>query len=161
MLLSSALLDLLNKQYALEKRNQRIYESMASAVDFIGLSGSASFLKKQAAGEADHAKAVYDYINQRNQHAAVSQIEVPAVSGDFFTIFDDVLAVEIATTEKLTNLAQRAFAEGDLMTFFWASDLIKEQAEEENIIQTILDRFATCGRDQGQIQLYDQWIGSL
>ena len=159
--LSDTLLTLLNEQYAHEKRNQLIYEEMASAMDFLGLSGAASFLKKQAAGEGDHAKIVYDYINQRNQLASIPGIEVPDVLGSFFGVFDAALAVENATTEKLTRLATQAMNEGDLMTFFWIKPLIDEQVEDEGIIQTILDRFATCGREQAQIQLYDTWIGSL
>jgi ferritin len=159
--LSSATLALLNSQYGHEKRNQLIYESMASAMDFVGLTGSASFLRKQADGESQHAKAVYDYINLRNQKAIAVIVDFPESPSDFFMVFNSVKHVESDTTDKLLRIGNQAFNEGDLQTFFWASELIKEQSEEENVIQTILDRIATCGTDQCQIQLYDNWIGQL
>ena len=69
--LSATTLANLNGQYAHEKRNQLVYEALASACDFQGLTGSAGFLRKQATGEGDHAKAVFTYINDRNEAAKV------------------------------------------------------------------------------------------
>ena len=69
--LSANTLANLNGQYAHEKRNQLVYEALASACDFQGLTGSAGFLRKQATGEGDHAKAVFTYINDRNEAAKV------------------------------------------------------------------------------------------
>lgn len=159
--LSATTLANLNAQYALEKRNQLIYEALASACDFQGLTGSASFLRKQADGEGDHAKAVYGYINDRNEAAKVDLIQLPEIPSDFFDIFDLVLEVEKATTDKLKTLAVDASREGDLQTFFWSSDLIREQTEEENVARTILDRFASCGSDAAMIHHLDLWIGGL
>ena len=159
--LSSSTLILLNQQYSHEKRNQLIYESMASSLDFFGLSGSASFLRKQAEGEGEHAAAVYKFINDRNEHASVVSIDTPTVPDDFFDVFLLAMQVELETTDKLKNIASKAFNENDLQTFFWISDLIKEQTEEENVIRTIIDRFTLCGRESEMIHHYDILIGSL
>lgn len=159
--LSSPTLARLNAQYAHEKRNQFIYEESASVADFFGLSGTAKFFRSQADGEAGHAKAVYDFINDRNEKVLTSGIATPAVPQDFFGLFDFAMGVELETTEKLKAIASEAFKENDLQTFFWVSDLIKEQTEEENITRTILDRIALCGKDPEMIHHYDTWIGEL
>ena len=159
--LSNNLLILLNEQYASEKQNQLIYEQSASIADFFGLDGTAKFFKVQAQGESDHAKLVYDFISKRNQKAIIESVECPQVPQEFYQLFTFAMAVELRTTEKLKTIATTALQEADLQTFYWIADLVKEQIEEENLTQTILDRFATCGMSQEQIHHYDLWIGTL
>lgn len=159
--LSMQIYQKLQEQYAHEKRNQIIYDVMASTMDFQGYTGASSFLSKQASGEADHAKAVYDYIVSRNEPVGIQGIEVPEINSEFYELFEQVKVVELLTTDKLKAIASLAFAEGDYQTFYWIADLIKEQTEEENIIQTILDRFGSCGKTAEMTHHYDLWIANL
>ncbi len=159
--LSSNVLILLTEQYAHEKRNQLIYEQSASIADFLGLTGTSKFFKSQADDEGKHANDVYDFINERNQIATIGQIECPQLPRDFYQLFTFAMDVETSTTEKLKEIAMAALQEADLQTFYWIANLIKEQTEEENVTQTILDRFKACGMSQEQIHHYDLWIGSL
>ncbi len=160
-MLSQTLLQKLNNQYAHEKTNQLIYESMASAMDFQGFTGASKFLSKQAEGEAGHAKAVYDYIVSRNDIAHIGGLELPEIQNEFYACFEQVMQVEIGTTESLKEIASIAFTEGDYQTFYWIADLIKEQTEEENISQTILDRLGSCGKTKEMTHHYDLWIAEL
>lgn len=159
--LSANTLALLVGQYAHEKRNQLIYEAMASTADFQGMTGTAAFFRKEAEGEGGHAKAVFEFINSRNEHAKADMIQTPETPEDFFELFDAAMEIEIDTTEKLKSIAKSAMSEGDLQTFYWIADLIKEQTEEENLYRTILDRFASCGSDPAMIHHFDLWIGGL
>lgn len=161
--LSASILDLLRAQYFHEKRNQLIYESMASTADFLGLDGTSGFFTKEAEGEGGHAKAVLDFINSRNEKIDSRVIQPPEIPEDFFGLFDMAMEVELATTEKLVNLAKVAFGENDLQTFYWASDLITQQTDEENHYRTILDRIASTASDEPgeMIHHLDVWLGEL
>ena len=159
--LSATILNLLQNQYAHEKSNQIRYEARASRANFIGLTGTAAFFRREAEGEAGHAAKVAQYIADRNECLRPVVDCSEDCSYDLFGMIDTAMLIELETTEKLKAIAQAAMSEGDLQTFYWLSGLITEQTEEENLYQTILDRFALCGRDTSQIQLYDTWIGGL
>lgn len=159
--LSASVLSALNVQWTHEKRNQLTYELIASEAEFIGLTGVSAFFRKQAAGEAEHAVAVYSYINDRNERAVSSAVAPHQFATDFAGWFESALAIERETTKLLTAIAADAMAAGDLQTFYWLADLIKEQTEEENLYQTILDRIATCGKEPAMQHQLDLWIGGL
>lgn len=160
--ISANVLSMLQAQYDHEKSNELRYIARSARADFLGLTNTAKFFRKEAEGEAGHAQKVLDFITARNE-----QLTAPNASGDsvefedFFSMFETAMQIELATTDKLKAIAARAMAEGDLQTFYWLADLIGEQVEEENLYQAILDRFALCGHDSSQIQLYDAWIGEL
>ena len=159
--LSSSILGLLNDQFAHEKQNQLRYAALATSADFFGLNGTAAFFRKESEGEAAHAQAVYDFINLRNEHVNCQIDQIESMPDDFYSYFDVAMAIELDTTERLKYLATAASQEGDLQTFFWASDLIQEQSAEENEYRTILDRMTLCGKTPDLIHHYDQWIGKL
>lgn len=167
MRLSVRLLGLLNDQYRHETANALRYTSRASLSEFRGLTGTASFFAKQAAGERDHSEIVYKIINDRNAMLEPSPFGFNEPLGDmqFPELFTSSLIIEENTTTKLNEIAQTALAEGDYQTFSQIQSLIVEQVEESNIIQTILDRItviSSLGPLTGeQIHLVDVWIGGL
>lgn len=155
--LSASILGQLAAQWQHEKRNQITYEQVASHAEFLGLTGTAAFFGKQAAGEADHAKAVYDFIVARNERAQLPRVEPVDLGTGFREWFPAVMELERGTTEALKAIAASALSEADFQTFYWIADLIKEQTEEENVTQTIIDRMAITQ----DIHLLDVWIGGL
>jgi len=142
--ISTSTLQLLQSQYAHENHNQFIYSRLATWCDFYGMTGTASFLRKQAKGEADHAEKVLSFIVARNEQLTdtLPLYEQPKPS-NFRNCFEILYDREVLTTEKLSGIYKQAVVEYDTLTAQWLmsdSGLLKEQVEEENTIQTILDR---------------------
>lgn len=145
--------ELLNKQYYHEVSNSLKYQRLANFFAIIGLTGIEKFLSNQAKGEFDHAQKVIVHM---------ADIKAPLQSGspssylksdsvgfgvesifDLLEIFQEILEIEKNTTELLINLEAQAKMAGDVLTSQWLYDsagLLKEQIEEESIIETILLR---------------------
>lgn len=155
-ILTARIKQLLEDQYRHEINNSMRYSVRQSWADSVGMNNAARFFEKEAKGERGHAKKVLDYLNSRNVFAQISPLQYGESDPEnFINLFESALQIERDTTEKLTSLASAAFSEGDLQTFFWVSDLITEQTEEENLYQTILDRAKITQNDH----LLDVWIG--
>ena len=163
MILSGNILNLLSVQYSHETANSIFYAALQSWADMRGLTGTASFFRKQSEGERGHADHVLSYIHDRNEQLAPKPVEIPVLTvGTFTDLFKLAQERERLTSEMILAIKTQAEAEGDGATCQWLLDpdgLIKEQVEEENVIQTILDRIAidpTAGP-----HLLDVWIGGL
>lgn len=158
MRLSETMKELLLAQLQHEYRNALIYSYMASQCEYEGLTGCAKFFRKQACDEQAHANKVRDFIELRNEIAFVQSVTIPKMDDGFTACFANSLELERGTTEKLTALAKEAQDELDYMTFSFAVDLINEQAEEENLFQTIIDRIKVRGSDAAATHDIDVWI---
>lgn len=144
MTLSNNLLVLLSRQYFHEISNSILYTHLFSWADMRGLDGTSGFFKKQADGERSHADMVLSYISDRNLELLPNPVELPPVAPknyrELFLLAQDR---ERLTTEKIAEIKAQAEAESDMMTCAWLmqpGNLVMEQIEEENIIQTIIDR---------------------
>lgn len=161
-ILSSNVKNLLIAQYYHELRNQISYTARASLAAYKGLDGIAGFFGKQASGEAAHAAQVLQFLEDRNECLTVQSVVSPdPIADDLAQWFLTSQTIERDTTEKLKALAGAALEEMDLQTFYWAADLIKEQTEEENIIQTVLDRISSTNNSPCLVHDIDTWIKGL
>lgn len=146
MIISANILSLLCRQYSHELANSIFYASLGSWAEMRGLDGTAAFMAKQSKGERDHADMVLGYIHDRNEQLAFQPLEVPDLGvASFKEMFDKTQARERETTDAIAEIKSQAEAEGDMMTCAWLmqpAGLIIEQVEEENTIQTILDRLS-------------------
>ena len=144
MLLSSSILSLLSKQYYHETANALTYTMLQSWAEFHGLDGTASFFGKQAGDEHKHASMVLDYIHARNEKIAPGPVpEIKDAPDQFRASFELAQAIERATTDAVNAIKAQAELEADHATCVWLAmpgGLILEQVEEENTIQTIIDR---------------------
>lgn len=170
MLLSSNLLALLSAQYAHEISNSVFYSLLASWASMRGLDGTAKLCTNQADGEIGHAKSVIAYIDARNEQIAYAPLlPAPEQPSTFLDVFRLIQERERGTTEAILAIKREADLESDCATSAWLSrpdGLILEQVEEENLVQTILDRLSvrlgqTTGEDGAAIHDMDVWIGGL
>jgi ferritin len=163
--LSAGMLSSLNSLYRHEITNHLTYRQFQAWASFRGLTCSEKWLKSQAEGESSHAERVFSYILDRNEVAEPAPFSFSAHPADNFNdIFAAILEVERGTTAAWSACYSAAMAEGDYMTAQWIMDssgLMREQIEEENVAQTILDRIAIRGQDAAAIHDLDLWIGSL
>lgn len=147
MQLSNTILNLLNMQFAHERRNEFLYKQRQSWADFRGFNGVADYFKQESAGEHEHSEIVLNYIFDRNEELKISPFifDVPDIGSEatLISLFATALEVEYGTTAALQNIYSQAIAEGDFMTASWLFDkLIPAQISEENEYVSILDRFA-------------------
>jgi ferritin len=159
--LSPTIREALSLQYAHEVANSLKYRYRQSWAEYRGLTGCAKYFAKEADGEIGHANMVAAYLFDRNEELQVRYIpndETPPV--DFVGVFTSSQVVELATTELIKGLLILARSEGDFQTEQWLfkpDGLMAIQTEEENEIQTILDRI-----EQYRITgLEDAGIGEL
>jgi len=172
-MISANILTLLTAQYAHEISNALSYTLMQSWADMRGLNGTAAFFRKQAADEQAHAAKVLDYIHARSEQLASLPDIVPVqAAGTFVAQFDAARSIEIDTTAAIAKIHAQAMAEGDMMTCAWLAQpggLILEQVEEENTIQSIIDRivvravgaFAGAELDGDVVHDIDCWLKGL
>lgn len=164
-MLSQAMLERLKDQYAHETGNALRYYQRATSAEFHGLTGIASFFKKQAEGERSHADSVFEYVNNRNEQLPIAGLVFLdadlSASADPIVMFQTALEVEQQTTGMLQLILEQARNDRDYLTEQWLLDpsgLLKEQIEEENLYQTILDRIKCMGDSPSLMHDLDVWL---
>jgi ferritin len=133
--------------------------------EMIGLSGIAAFYKGQAEGERAHADRVLAYVNDRNVIISMAgfSFDDPDINigTDIVKTFESALIVEQTTTVMLEDMLKTARGERDYLTEQWlldSSGLLKEQVEEENLYQTILDRINQMRNSLSLAHDLDVWL---
>ena len=159
--LSAVTLALLQTQYRHETCNSLRYFARSSWARFRGLESIADFFNTEATGERKHAVIVQKIIEDRNEAVVPEPMlyDEPSEWSDIGMLFGTATAVELTTTSMLNDIYLSAQKEGDVQLMIAISELCLEQVEEENIYQTILDRIATRGTDDGTVHDIDVWIG--
>jgi ferritin len=164
MRLSENIRSMLEEQYRHEKANHFIYTQARAWAEYKGFNNVAAFFKAQADGENDHAELVFSYLMDKNDIINIEPFNFdnpsfPFAGGTLISLFEAGLKTEYGTTEALSAIYKAAFAENDFMTSEFMLPMIKEQAEEESVFQTILDRFAIYFDSPGRDHLLDIWVG--
>ncbi len=165
--LSQSMLEKLGEQYSHETHNSLRYYQFAIFAEFAGLTGCAKLFRSQAEGERGHADKIMNYVIDKNAilPVSISFMDPDVVpSENVVRIFEQVLALEVGTTAKIESLLENARAEKDYMTEQWLLDpegLVKEQVEEENLAQTVLDRIRQMGTSSSLIHDLDVWISEM
>jgi ferritin len=160
------ILDLLQKQFTLERTNEQYYSALASAADCVNWPGASKYFEGAANDEQSHAKRVRDHIIDRNAIPVFDMIEtMPAINGaDYAGMFNLALQREQMTTAALNAFYQAAddvntdpqavallvSSQGD-----WPGYL-QEQTDSERELTDYLLKIGRLGPDG--IELFDQWL---
>lgn len=142
MTINPVVMDLLNKQIAMEMHASASYLAMASWCDQRELLNAKSFFYKQAEEEREHAMKIFEFINDNGGSAISPTIE--NVNNDFEdlrSIYEASLEQEINVTESIFTIFKNARNENDFVTEVFLQWFITEQAEEEDKFRSILDIF--------------------
>ena len=161
-MLSKNMAGQLNQQLNLEFYSSNVYLQMSAWAETNGLSGCASFLKKQAAEEMMHMMKFFDYINESESMAVVGKIDAPAAKyKSVEELFKTVYSHEQHVTRKIHEIAALAWKEKDLTTFNFMQWFITEQHEEETQAKTILDKLDLIGTEKRALYLFDRELGNM
>ncbi len=158
MILSKKLSDALNQQINEEMWSSNLYLSMSIYFDKLGLSGCAHWLRKQAGEEMEHAHAMIDWSVKRGGNPEVRQINVvPTGWGSALEVFEHVYQHEVRVSEFIDKLVDIASEEKDKATqdFLWG--FVREQVEEEETAQKLVERLKLLG--EKNIAFFDMELG--
>lgn len=158
MKLTRKMSDALNQQINEEMWSSNLYLSMSVYFEKTGLAGCAHWMRKQSQEEMGHAYKMLDWSAKRGGNPEVRQINVvPTGWGSPLEIFEHVYTHEVRVSEMIDKLVTIASEEKDNATqdFLWW--FVREQVEEEETAQQIVDKFKLLG--EKNIAFLDMELG--
>jgi ferritin len=157
--LQDSVLDILNKQIAMEAHSSSSYLSMAAWCYTQGLNGSGDFFKKQSAEERGHMLRIFDYLVDAGGQPISP--EVTNVERNFEGLRDilvKALEQEIAITQSFNNIADHCHKIKDFLTLRFLQWFLEEQLEEEAQARRCLELFDLIGTEDGGLFRIDKEI---
>jgi len=150
----------LNDQVNKELYSAYLYQAMGAQAEFDGFEGIASWMSVQAEEEVFHAKKIYNFINEKGGRVELESIEKPPVDFDSVqAMFEGALEHEQFVTKSINELVDLAQEENDHATEIFLQWFVEEQVEEEDSVESILDKLELIG-DSGQgLLMFDKELG--
>ena len=139
--------DELNRQFNQELAAAHTYLALSIWCDDRNLKGFGKYFVKQSAEERIHAERMIKHLTDRGVVARVT--EVPAPNQEFKTLYDVALQAqkqEHANTLGINSVYETAVAAKDYPAQVFMQEFIKEQVEEEDWANEMVERVqaATC-----------------
>ncbi|MEZ6145313.1 MAG: ferritin [Planctomycetaceae bacterium] len=155
--ISDAMEEALNDQMTREAHQAQIYLAYASWAEVQGFPGIAAFLYKHMHEEREHMFKIIKYINGRGGRARIEQIAAPpADPQNISECLHNTLQHEIDNSAEIDAIVNQAHEEKDWATFNFAQWFVREQIEEETLINGLIDRFALAtDAEPNNANLYD------
>lgn len=153
------IMDLLNKQIAMEAQAAASYLAMASWCDQNSLNGSASLLYDQSKEELEHQIKIFRYINDNGGTAHVPEIKKSLQDfNSLQEIYELALDQEIEVTKAIHTLVKKCRQVEDYRTENFLQWFIEEQMEEEKKMRDILDLFDLLNDSPIAVKLVDERV---
>lgn len=129
-----------------EMYSANLYLSMASWAERNGFNGVSKWMLAQSQEEIDHSIKFVSYINSRGGKATVSAIAAPPVDFvDIKDVFEKTLEHEQYVTSTINEIVKVTIEENDYTTSQWMQWFVTEQIEEEENVNSILDKIKLLG----------------
>ncbi len=140
------ILNALNDQLNLELYSAYIYQAMGAQFADDGWEGFSAWMDAQAKEEMEHARRIYDFINERGERVELKEIDKPPFSWNSIKeAFEDALAHEKKVTESIHELVSLAREKDDYATESFLQWFVDEQVEEEDSVEAIIDKLEKAG----------------
>jgi len=148
---------LLNTQMTREAFQAQVYLSYASWAEVNSFAGIATFLYGHMSEEREHMFKILKYINDRGGSARVEAIEAAPVNPENIgDCLRKILQHEIDNSAEIDKIVNLAHEEKDWATFNFGQWFVKEQIEEESLINEVLDKYDLASTEiKGNTSLYD------
>jgi ferritin len=151
------LLQAFQDQVALEQASAQAYLQMAVWAAAHDLTGTAAWLRSQAAEETGHARRFLDYLLDRGVEVRLQPLAAPQAGFDsVVAVFETALNHEQRVTGSIERLYAAAQARGDYQSLPLLSWFLAEQVEEESSVRTILGEFRMAHADPTALWLLDR-----
>jgi len=160
-MISQKMQDAINVQINKELYSEYLYLSMAAYFSSEGLSGFEKFFLVQAEEERFHAMKFYHFINERGGRVYFQKIDQPEKEFDSpIAVFEKAYEHEKYVTSLINKLMDMAIKENDHATKSFLNWYIDEQVEEEDSMDTILNKLKMIkGKGNGMLMM-DKELGS-
>ena len=153
--------ELLNQQINKEFYSAYLYLDFSNYFKARGLDGFANWYMIQAQEERDHAMLFYQYLQNENQVVTLDAIAKP---DKVFTCDMDVLKAGLEHEQYVTSLINDIYAAAydvkDFRTMQFLDWFVKEQLEEEENADKLVNKYKLFGDDPKSLYLLDQELAT-
>ena len=162
MKISNKILKLLHEHITIEGKASNYYLSVASWCAINGYEGSANFFKSNSDEEREHMLKIVNYLNELKIHAIIPTIEKPPQNmKSLEQIFKTSLQNEVKVTKLINQIVSIVQKEQDHRTNAFLEWFVNKQIEEEDLFETILQKFDIIGRDKLAVHEIDKILEKL
>jgi ferritin len=159
-MLSEKMNEALNVQANRELYSSYLYLSMSYHFESINMKGFAHWMRLQAGEELVHTMKMLDYVAGRGGRAKMLAVEAPQFTWTSpLQAFQHVWDHERVVTGLIQTLVKVAEEELDEATKEFLQWYIKEQVEEEESSDNVLNKVKTAGNDKGNLEAADRVLG--
>lgn len=160
--LQESVMELLNKQIAMEAHSSAVYLSMAAWCYDQGLNGSGEFFKKQSAEERGHMMRIFDYlIDAGGVPVSPDVSNIPKSFEGLRDILVKSLEQEISITESFNHITDHCHKVKDYQTAKFLHWFLDEQREEEAQARRCIEIYDLIGTEDGGLYRIDKEIIKL
>lgn len=160
-MLSTKLVDILNKQINYELYSEHVYLAMAAYCSEKDLEGFANFFMVQAEEERFHAMKIFNYIIEMDERVRISSSPQP--QNDYESILDVLQAAlkqEKNNTKNIYEITDVAMEERHHATISFMKWFIDEQVEEEALVNSIIKKLQRIGHDNAALFMLDNELAT-
>ena len=160
-MLNEKVIDLLNDQINKELYSAYLYLDMSNYFDDNDLDGFANWYYIQAQEERDHAMLFLKYLQSNGIRPVLKAVDMP--DKVFEKHIDPLVAGaehERYVTELIHNIYDAAYAVKDFRTMQFLDWFVKEQLEEEENADKLVNKFNLFGDDPKSLYLLDQELAA-
>jgi ferritin len=160
MVLNKTMETALNKQINAEMYASHIYLSMSAYFEDNNLGGFASWMRKQAKEETEHAMRIYDYVVEKGGRVKLDTIQKPPTTWKSpLDAFNAAYEHERKVTAMIDNLVSIARKLKDNATESMLKWFVDEQVEEEDQTDEIVQKLKMIGDSKHAIFMLDNALG--
>ncbi len=145
-MISKTLEKAINKQINEELFSAYLYTSMQAWFANENLDGMANWMKSQSQEEHYHAMKFFNYLIERGGKVELEAIAKPEIDFDNpLKAFQAALEHERHITKCINDMMDLAIAENDHASRIFLQWYVEEQVEEEDSVDSIVQRLAMLG----------------
>jgi ferritin len=155
--ISDAMEKALNDQMTREAYQAQVYLSYASWAEVNGFPGIATFLYKHMQEERQHMFKFIKFINDRGGETKIEAVQAPPANPkDIGDCLQKTLQHEIDNSASIDEIVNLAHGEKDWASFNFAQWFVKEQIEEETLVNDLIDKYNLASNEKANnANLYD------
>ncbi len=140
--ISDQMEQLLNAQMMREAFQAQVYLSYGSWAEVNSFNGIATFLYGHSEEERVHMFKFLKYINERGGSAKIEALAAaPAHPKDIGECLNRIMEHEVENSARIYEIVNLAHEERDWATFNFGQYFVKEQIEEEALINDKIDKY--------------------
>lgn len=161
-MVNSAVAEAMNEQINLEMYSGYLYLALSLVMEEENYKGYSAWLSKHYMEELAHAQDFIKFMQKRNIPVKLKDIKVVEIAEkDPLEIAKLVYAHEQKVTASIYKLHDVAKKNDDYATEIFLHSYIAEQIEEEDLTESIIDKFTFAHGNQAAMYAVDKEVAAL